>query len=71
MSEIATPVQLIEVTYGCDKKGCDGEMKPTDTVLMSNPPKYLHICNKCNVQFTLTKAYPVMQHREMRHKEIK
>lgn len=32
--------------------GCGGEFNPTGISLMSNPPQYPHVCNKCGKEET-------------------
>ena len=37
---------------------CGGVFKLTDMCLMCNPPKYLHICNKCGKKEDFDCIYP-------------
>lgn len=55
------PLRPIRVDYKCDKCG-DGCMRPTGTVLMSDPPKYEHRCQLCGARQNFTHQYPTIMH---------
>ena len=44
-----TEVKAFEVKQYCD--ACGEELTFTGQRLLSNPPKYVHICNKCGKRF--------------------
>lgn len=63
MTELRTPIQLVEVDKGCI---CNiGRMRPTGTVLTSIPPKYPHACNRCGRTETYEVSYPYQTHEPM------
>ena len=51
------PIELKPVIYvaKCD---CGGEYEYTGRVLLSNPPKYVHKCNRCNLPVNLNRISP-------------
>jgi hypothetical protein len=55
MKEIKLPVYNYIVRATCE---CGGEFEPTGMVLMSNPPKYPHTCNKCGKEEIFVKKFP-------------
>ncbi|MBO5424418.1 MAG: hypothetical protein J6A25_02795 [Lachnospiraceae bacterium] len=58
--EIHYNIKPVGVRYLCDN--CNGEMKHTDgIVLMSNPPKYKHICSNCGEIEYLEEVYPTIR----------
>lgn len=62
MSE-TQPVRVnpVEIDYACDT--ChDGRMRPTGEAYLTNPPRYLHRCNKCGAEQTFGVCYPYIQH---------
>lgn len=62
MSEIRTPVTAVEVDWLCEKEDCGQPMRPTGTVLTSNPPQYVHACsNGHRVQYGVTRMYPYLE----------
>lgn len=59
--EVKKPINTRMVTYQCDE--ClEGEMLPTGTVLLSNPPKYPHKCTKCGYEMTFSVQYPYVEY---------
>ena len=50
------------VRYLCD---CDGEMLPTGNILISNPPKFPHECEKCGKSVSLLERYPTVRWEEV------
>lgn len=60
MEEISY-LKPVMVKMKCDKCG-EGYMKRSDnTVLLSNPPKYNHVCDKCGNRTRYTKSYPCIE----------
>jgi len=58
MAEIKKEVKTYQKSYICDECG-EGEMKPTDVCLASNPPKFPHECTKCgHTQNFIGRKYP-------------
>lgn len=58
MAEQRRPVQVVRVSYACDK--CGGEVQADGTCLTSNPAKYLHCCLQCGERYTFTIVYPTV-----------
>ena len=57
MPEITSPAKVVWIKYACD--GCGGEVKHAPGVtLMSNPPKFLHVCEGFGREYRLTRCYP-------------
>ena len=57
MSETKKKIETYLVNYTCDL--CNiGTMVPTGVSLMSNPPKYIHACNKCKAEARFMHTYP-------------
>jgi len=48
--------EIVKVELRCDK--CGGEILPTGTALMSNPPIYPHVCTTCGNTEQVNKIYP-------------
>lgn len=61
-------VKTVEVRQYCDK--CGEEMKFTGETLLSNPPKYVHKCNKCGNSTWCSKSYPSIEYREVQKNPI-
>jgi hypothetical protein len=61
MAEQQIPQQVVSVTYQCDACG-EGNMKPTNMVLTSNPPQYPHVCDKCGATQTFCRTYPYVRY---------
>ena len=60
MEEISY-LKPIMVKMKCDKCG-EGYMKRIDsTVLLSSPPQYEHICDKCGFRANYFKSYPCIE----------
>lgn len=64
MSEYYKKVKTYQVVYICD--ACRmGEMKPTDwPVLLTAPPQYWHLCDKCSALKTFREIYPRLEYRK-------
>lgn len=61
-------VKTVEVRQYCDK--CGEEMRFTGETLLSNPPKYVHKCNKCGNSTWCSKSYPCIEYREVKKNPI-
>lgn len=56
--------QPIEVKLFCDE--CGEEMQYSEgNVLLSYPPKYLHICTKCGHKSHQTRTYPYIKYEDV------
>jgi DNA-directed RNA polymerase subunit M/transcription elongation factor TFIIS len=56
--------QPIEVKLFCDE--CGEEMQYSEgNMLLSYPPKYLHICTKCGYKFHSTIIYPYIKYEDV------
>jgi hypothetical protein len=61
MTEITTVMVPVEIDKAC---AClSGRMRPTGAALMSNPPKYPHVCNRCGHKETFRVKYPHITHK--------
>jgi|JI10StandDraft_1071094.scaffolds.fasta_scaffold883266_3 DNA-directed RNA polymerase subunit RPC12/RpoP len=60
MTERTYEVRTIGVDYLCDKCG-DGLMEHTGIMLMSDPPKYPHKCNRCGTVMDFFQKYPTVR----------
>lgn len=61
--ETKTKVQTFEVDFKCPK--CkDGFLRPTGTILTSNPPVIPHLCNLdgCNYGENFNRSYPRIEY---------
>lgn len=58
MIEHKTEVKTYMVRAICNVNGCDGELKPTGEAFMCNPPKYVHVCEKCKYDTSFNDRYP-------------
>lgn len=59
--EIILPCQVFVKVMQCD---CGGELVrvlESSTILYNDPPKYMHICNKCGRVEYLEHCYPRQQ----------
>lgn len=56
MIERIVEVKSVLVHADCE---CGGEFKATGEALLSYPPKYVHICNKCGDYINSRDKYPV------------
>jgi len=55
-------VDTVEVRVYCDV--CkDTELRSNSFVNPVNPPRYAHICPKCNKKFNLDVLYPCIEYR--------
>ena len=63
-----TEVKAFEVKQYCD--ACGDELTFTGEVLLSNPPKYVHICDKCGKKFTFSQSYPCIEHKKVERNPI-
>lgn len=65
--KIETEVKTIQVDYKCPV--CkEGYLRPTGTVLASNPPIYPHLCNRapgCAYGENLNVSYPRIEYRPL------
>lgn len=57
MGRHETPAEAVIVDYVCDECGY-GHMLPSGMMLLSNPPKFPHECNKCGATQTFNTKYP-------------
>jgi hypothetical protein len=60
MEEISY-LKPIMVKMKCDKCGKGYMKRANDTVLLSNPPQYEHICENCAHIETYSKSYPYIE----------
>lgn len=51
------PAEAVIIDYICDACG-NGHMLPSGMILLSDPPKYPHECNKCGAAQTFGTKYP-------------
>ena len=66
MSEVKKEVvtRYYRYRYFCDNPldqdglPCDGELKSTNVVLTSDPPRYVHVCSACGCKRDFTSRYP-------------
>lgn len=66
INEVKKEVKSFNVDYKCDQ--CEtGYMRPDGRVLLSNPPKYPHICNnmECSGKMTSRTKYPYIAYEEI------
>lgn len=63
-----TEVKAFEVKQYCD--ACGEELTFTGEVLLSNPPKYVHMCDKCGKKFTFSQSYPCIEHKKVERNPI-
>jgi hypothetical protein len=66
--EKQTEVKSFEVHQYCDK--CGTELTFTGEVLLSNPAKYVHKCNKCGNTEWYSKSYPCVEYKEVQKDPI-
>ena len=66
--EKQTEVKSYEVHQYCDK--CGTELTFTGEVLLSNPAKYVHKCNKCGNTEWFPKSYPCIEYKEVQNDPI-
>ena len=64
MSEQVKPVEYVAMRYICDDCG-EGEMIAQKMVLLSMPPHFPHVCNKCGAKKTFRMSYPTTGHRDV------
>lgn len=57
-----TELKSFEVRQYCDK--CGEELTFTGEVLLTNPEKYVHKCNKCGNTEWFYKSYPCIEYKE-------
>ena len=58
MKEERFEIKPYGVRYLCN---CGQEMIPTGEILMSNPPRFPHKCNKCETRADLEEKYPTVK----------
>ena len=63
MSEHDKEVKTYQVVYICDACG-EGEMRPTGSLLLTAPPQYPHVCDKCGASKTFREIYPRLEYRK-------
>lgn len=70
MAERRTEVKTFLIHLMCDK--CEyGEMKPTASALLSHPPQYPHVCDKCGEKVNIHGGiYPRLTYEEAGYKEV-
>lgn len=61
-------VKTIEVRQYCDK--CGGELVFTGEVLLTNPEKYVHKCDKCGHTEWFPKSYPCIEYKAVQKNPI-
>lgn len=61
-------MKSFEVHQYCDK--CGTELTFTGEVLLSNPAKYVHKCNKCGNTEWYSKSYPCVEYKEVQKDPI-
>lgn len=61
-------MKSFEVHKYCDK--CGTELTFTGEILLSNPEKYVHICEKCKNYEWLPKKYPCIEYKEVQKDPI-
>lgn len=61
--ETEIKIKHFDVKQYCDK--CGEELKFTGEVLLSNPAKYVHKCEKCGNAEWLDKKYPCIEERKV------
>ena len=57
MAEMKTAVRTFKIDYVCDECG-EGRMRPSGFVYDTNPPSYVHACNKCGNGGEFSWQYP-------------
>ncbi len=60
MGEHVKEMKVYKTTYMCDRDGCFGSMIHNGDALLSYPPKFIHICNKCGSANTFDRCYPTI-----------
>lgn len=61
MKTTKTEISVILTRLMCEK--CDGEMRPTGRCLMTYPPQYVHMCDKCACTVNVNnKTYPITEY---------
>lgn len=58
MGEYRFEMKPYGVRYKCE---CGGEMLPTGTMLLVDPPKYPHKCEECEQSINLSEKYPAIR----------
>ena len=62
MAVVEHPVKLVLVEMICEK--CQsGAMCSDNSVNLTSPPTYDHICNSCGAKETLDRRYPILSYR--------
>ncbi len=61
--ETEIKIKHFELNQYCD--ACGEELEFTGEVLLSNPPKYVHKCEKCGNTVWLDKKYPCIEERKV------
>jgi hypothetical protein len=57
-------VKTFLVKYLCDEEGCEGNVAYTDgNMLLSNPVKFKHICDKCGTNHLFDHKYPYTSYK--------
>lgn len=64
MSETKTKIQPFQIDYVCNECG-EGRMRPTGLALLSHPPKYPHVCDKCGKERIFRESYPKIVYEEV------
>jgi len=60
MEEISY-LKPVLVKMKCDKCGNGYMKRANDTILLTSPPQYEHICEKCGHRETYCKSYPCIE----------
>ena len=58
-------VETYLVKMICEKCNMNGEMKPTGSILLCNPPLYEYMCNKCYKTENYNKEYPHYSYKKL------
>lgn len=45
---------------------CGGEMKPTGQAYATNPPGYIHACDRCKTNAVYSVTYPLIQYETVK-----
>lgn len=52
------------IKYMCDRDGCFGEMIYKGEALLSYPPKFTHVCEKCGSTNVFERCYPTISYKK-------
>ena len=60
MPRVQQALKPVRVKYICDECG-EGEYRPKEKLLLSDPPQFPHACNQCGDETTLSEQYPTIR----------